>query len=171
MKPTYIVKPDKWRKKKDGTKQPYQGTYYPAYPEKYAGTNLDDIKFRSGLELRFFKYLDEKSSVLAWSSEQIKIPYIKPTDGKFHRYIVDIIATMKHKDGNVKTFLIEIKPEDQTKPPVPPKKMTRKGQARFYNAKKTYAINEAKWTAARQVCKEKGWEFSIITEKQLGHYN
>ena len=28
-------------------------------------------------------------------------------------------------------------------------------------------INQAKWAAAKRVCDKHGWEFMIITEKQL----
>ena len=31
----------------------------------------------------------------------------------------------------------------------------------------TYAINQAKWEAAREYCKDRGWEFMLITEKEL----
>lgn len=33
---------------------------------------------------------------------------------------------------------------------------------------KTYAVNEAKWKAAREFCADRRMEFKIITEKELG---
>ena len=33
---------------------------------------------------------------------------------------------------------------------------------------KTYAVNQAKWKAADEWCKDKRIEFKIITEKELG---
>jgi hypothetical protein len=32
----------------------------------------------------------------------------------------------------------------------------------------TYLKNEAKWKAASEYCKDRGWEFKIVTEKELG---
>jgi hypothetical protein len=31
-----------------------------------------------------------------------------------------------------------------------------------------YAVNQEKWKAAELFCKEHGWQFQIITEKDLG---
>ncbi len=35
---------------------------------------------------------------------------------------------------------------------------------------KTYAMNQAKWEAADQWCKDRKIEFKIVTEKELGIY-
>jgi hypothetical protein len=64
----------------------------------------------------------------------------------------------------LKTYLIEIKPESQTLPPVPPKKKTK----RFIQEVMTYGKNQAKWKAATEYAKDRGWEFMILTEKHLG---
>jgi hypothetical protein len=32
----------------------------------------------------------------------------------------------------------------------------------------TWGKNEAKWKAAREYAKDRGWEFVILTEKELG---
>jgi hypothetical protein len=32
----------------------------------------------------------------------------------------------------------------------------------------TWGVNSAKWKAAREFCKDRGYEFVIITEKELG---
>jgi hypothetical protein len=31
-----------------------------------------------------------------------------------------------------------------------------------------YGKNQAKWKAAREYCADRGWNFQIMTEKQLG---
>ena len=31
----------------------------------------------------------------------------------------------------------------------------------------TYVVNDAKWKAAKEFCRVKGWEFVILTEKEL----
>jgi hypothetical protein len=33
---------------------------------------------------------------------------------------------------------------------------------------KTYGVNEAKWKAAKSFCADRGWNFIIMTEKELG---
>ena len=61
--------------------------------------------------------------------------------------------------------MIEVKPKRQTMPPV----QTSKKRTRTYiNEVKTYAVNEAKWKAAQEWCKDRMIEFKIITEDNLG---
>ena len=66
--------------------------------------------------------------------------------------------------------MIEIKPKYQTKPPDIGKKNTTTGRVsrRYLNEVKTWGINEAKWKAARMFCGQRGWDFQIYTEDQLG---
>jgi hypothetical protein len=56
-----------------------------------------------------------------------------------------------------------VKPEIQTNMPVR-KRKTQK----LINEAATYAINQEKWKAADIFCKEHGWQFKVITEKDLG---
>ena len=37
----------------------------------------------------------------------------------------------------------------------------------YEKAIRTYAVNIAKWEATEILCKERGWVFKIITEKDL----
>jgi hypothetical protein len=80
-----------------------------------------------------------------------------------HRYFPDFVAKMRQKNGQVMTFMIEVKPMEQTKMPVQ-RKRTRK----FLQEAATYAINQEKWRAADIFCQEHGWKFMIMTEKDLG---
>jgi len=67
--------------------------------------------------------------------------------------------------------MVEIKPYKQTLPPDPSKKnATKTGRIsrRYLNEVKNYGINDAKWKAARNYCADRGWEFVIMTEKELG---
>ena len=64
---------------------------------------------------------------------------------------------------SVKKMLLEVKPAAQTQPPKSPKRRTK----RYISEVMTYGVNEAKWKAAREYCKDKGWEFRIITEAEL----
>jgi hypothetical protein len=61
------------------------------------------------------------------------------------------------------TYVIEVKPEYQTKQPV-----KRKKTQKFINESVTYIINQSKWKAATEFCKDHGWEFKILTEIDLG---
>jgi hypothetical protein len=139
-----------------------QGIYNPKYKEKYKGSL--PIVYRSGLELKSFRYLDNNSNVITWGSESIVIPYESPADGKIHRYFVDLVAALKSKDGTIKKLLIEVKPEKQTRPPtITPNK---KQKTMLYE-KYQFAVNLAKWEAAKAWCKTKGYVFIILNEKHL----
>ena len=140
-----------------------QGIYTAKNPIKYKGI-VTNIVYRSSWELRVFKYLDDNPHVLEWSSEEYVIPYKSPVDGKFHRYFPDIWARMMGIDGRTTTYLIEIKPEAQAKEPQIQKKVTK----RYITEVCTYAINQAKWKAAREYCLDRKWEFKVLTEKDLG---
>jgi len=110
--------------------------------------------------MRFF---DENPDILAWGSEELVIPYISPVDGRQHRYFPDMIIKVM-KDGIPRTYVVEIKPENQTVEPKVRKRVTK----RYISEVTTYGINQAKWAAATEYCKDRGWEFKIITEKDLG---
>lgn len=140
----------------------YQGRFRPKNPTKYKG-DPTNIVYRSSWELRLMQYLDTHSDVLTWSSEEIIIPYKSPMDGKYHRYFPDFYIKTKQKDGIIKEILIEVKPFYQTQEP----KRT-KNKNRFLTEVKTYVINKRKWEAAEEYCKKRGWNFQLVTEKDLG---
>ena len=108
--------------------------------------------------------MDNNPNVITWGSESIVIPYESPADGKIHRYFVDLVAALKSKDGTIKKLLIEVKPEKQTRPPtITPNK---KQKTMLYE-KYQFAVNLAKWEAAKAWCKTKGYIFIILNEKHL----
>ena len=137
-----------------------KGQFSPKNPQKYDG-NPCNIIWRSSWELKFFMFLDNDPRIIKWSSEETFIPYRSPKDGKIRRYFPDIIYTTIDK----KTVMVEIKPSYQTNPPNPPK--DNKGKKRYITEVITYGINQAKWSAAEDYCKDRGWEFKIITENEL----
>ena len=140
----------------------YKGRFVPKNPKKYAG-DASNIIWRSTWERKVMDWLDQSESVVYWSSEEIVIRYYNPNDNKIHRYFPDFIVKVKRKDGTVMTHVLEVKPEYQTKEPVR-KRKTQK----FINEYVTYTINQSKWKAATEFCKDRGWEFRILTEKNLG---
>ena len=98
-----------------------QGIFKPINSKKYIGKG--DPTYRSGWELKFFRWADLNENILAWGSENIVIPYLNPLDSKIHRYFVDNFIIFKDKNGNKNKFIIEIKPSKQTKRPVKTKCM------------------------------------------------
>ena len=141
----------------------YKGKYQPRHPYKYKG-NPTNIIYRSLWERKFMQYCDSNMNILEWASEEIAIPYRSPIDRKIHRYFPDFIIKVKENTGNVKTYVIEVKPKKQTRPPKPRKNVTK---SYLYECK-TYAVNQAKWTAASAWCKDRKIEFKIVTEQELG---
>lgn len=140
----------------------YKGWFRPKNPNKYAG-DPGNIVYRSSWELRVMKYLDENSKVINWASEELQIPYVSPIDNKVHRYFPDFVVKALDKDEKEVTMVLEVKPEKQTRPPTQKRKTKQ-----YLQEVVTYAINEAKWNAAELFCKEHGWKFKILTEKELG---
>ena len=140
----------------------YKGTFSPKNPFKYNG-NSKNIIYRSNWELRVMKYFDDHPNVIWWASEELTIPYVSPIDNKTHRYFPDFIVKMRLKDGKVTTYILEVKPLAQTKMPVQKRKTKR-----FIQEAATYAVNQEKWRAADLFCREHGWQFKVITEKELG---
>jgi hypothetical protein len=139
-----------------------QGRFYPQNPEKYLG-NVNNIIYRSSWELRFLRWCDQNINILEYGSEEFFIPYISPIDNRIHRYYPDFIIKVRHKDESIKRYVIEVKPDKQTRPPKQGKRVTKS----FIYETKTYAINQAKWTAAQEWCKDRLLEFKVITEKEL----
>jgi hypothetical protein len=140
----------------------YKGTFLPKNPSKYNG-NSKNIIYRSNWELRVMKYFDDHPNVIWWASEELQIPYVSPVDNRTHRYFPDFIVKMRLKDGKIITYILEVKPLAQTKMPVQKRKTKR-----FIQEAATYAVNQEKWRAADLFCREHGWQFKIITEKELG---
>lgn len=138
-----------------------QGFYHPINPKKYTGSS--PIVYRSGLELKAFRWLDRAPNVLRWASENVIIPYTS-VDGKIHRYFVDLVCEMRRKDATIEKFLIEVKPDKQTRPPIISNKKAKK-TVMYENYQ--WAVNTAKWKAAKKWCDAKGYRFLIFTEKHL----
>ena len=135
-----------------------QGIFRPERPEKYVG-KVDAIIYRSSWELRVMQRFDSDPNIVAWNSEGVKIPYSDLARNKLRVYHVDFWI----KKANGEQILIEVKPYDETKPPIQEKK-TKK---RFIQECMTYATNTSKWRAAKIFATDHGMKFVIITEKDL----
>lgn len=137
--------------------------FVPKNPEKYAG-DPTSIVMRSSWETKFALWCDTNPAVIKWHSEETIVPYISPIDNRPHRYFIDFRVKIKDRSGNTKEYLVEIKPAHQTRPPIPPSRKTQK----FLNEVQTWGVNEAKWKAATRYAKDRGLEFIILTEHELG---
>ena len=71
---------------------------------------------------------------------------------------------MKEQSGEIKKYIIEIKPQKQTVEPKPRARTTKSYLYEVY----TYVTNQAKWQAAEEFCKDNMIVFRIITENDLG---
>jgi hypothetical protein len=140
----------------------HSGKFKPKNPRKYAG-NSENIFYRSSWELKVMHWLDNSDNIIYWSSEELVIKYYNPIDKKFHRYFPDFIIKVKKKDNSVMTYVIEVKPDYQTKQP-----KERKRTKKYLEEQVTYVINQSKWEAATEFCKDRGWIFKVLTEKDLG---
>lgn len=139
------------------------GAYYPINREKYAGHAYPI--FKSDLERRMMRYLDENPKVVKWIYEPRAIQYrdMSMPDkngrlGKIRRYYIDFVATILTGDNSVKTVWIEVKSYKETIPPKDTASQTDK---------ETWIRNNCKWQTAKQLCESNGNAFVIITDKEL----
>ena len=137
--------------------------FVPVFVEKYTG-DPTNIIMRSSWETRFANWCDKNPAVVKWKSEETVVPYRCPTDDRIHRYFVDFQIQVRGKEGSLKTYLVEVKPFKQTQPPEYPGRQTQ----RYLTESMTYIKNQAKWKAAKNYAADRGWEFKIITEHELG---
>ncbi len=139
-----------------------QGLFKPQHPEKYKGSF--PIAYRSKWELICMRRLDSNPNILSWGSESIIVPYQNPLTGRVSRYFVDFNVTLRDKQGQIKKYLVEIKPHSQT---LPPSQKTRNPKT-LIRQQAEYIKNQAKWKAAEAFAKNKGSLFVVLTEKHLG---
>ena len=118
------------------------GKYKPVNAYKFYGTTAI---YRSLWERKFMLYCDRSDAVINWSSESIEIPYYDPTTHKWRTYYPDFSLTYVDTNSSVRKKVVEIKPHFQ----------------------KTWKINKAKWKAAQEWCKTNGYEFQVLTEKEI----
>lgn len=140
------------------------------HKKKYQG-DPNCIIYRSSWEKDFLFLLLKHKRVTKLSSEEVVIPYIKPTDGKPHRYFMDFAFEIITTKNKVKSYLVEVKPFVQTQPPKKTiitkrhKKPKSYYERKYLNDLMTYEINMAKWEAANEYVKKKGYSgFMILTE-------
>ena len=99
------------------------------------------------------------------------LPFVKKDYFEnFHEKVIfeevsDFIVKYKNKKGITHVEMVEIKPHKYVVGPNPqPKRRTKA----WMNEVRTFITNQAKWSAAREYCENRGYSFRIITEKELG---
>lgn len=136
--------------------------FIPKNIEKYVGQY--PIIARSSWEYRYCEWLDVNPAVLEWSSEGHCVKYLDPFQpNRTRRYYPDFYVCLWTKEGK-KRYLVEIKPERDLKLPLKGSKETQKTKAM---RETTYLVNQAKFKSAKEYCKKMGFEFRVLTEKQL----
>jgi hypothetical protein len=110
---------------------------------------------------------DENPAFLEWSSEETIVYYRSPLDkpgSKPRRYFIDFKVKKKcPRTGEITTYLVEVKPKGQTRPPKRGNKKTKT----YVREAMTYGVNEAKWNAAIKYCEDRGYKFLILTEDSI----
>lgn len=107
---------------------------------KYESTKSGKVlTYRSGLEEKLYKILDNHEDVMSFYSEPFHIDYVHK--GQVHKYIPDLIVHFM--DGSRAVW--EVKPSNQT----------------------NLEQNRDKWRAAEQACKVRGWGFEVYTEQRI----
>lgn len=97
------------------------------------------LGYRSGLEEKLYKILDQHDDVMSFYSEPFNIDYIHR--GQAHKYTPDLIVNFM--DGRRQVW--EVKPSNQT----------------------DLEMNKDKWRAAEEACKLRGWSFEVFTEQRI----
>lgn len=139
-------------------RQSYSGDYIPKDRSKYVGTDVRKAHYRSLWERGFCKWCDKNPKVVKWAIEPFFINYFDKGRGKYRKYYPDFYVKM---DSGAK-YLIEIKPDYETRPP----KM-REGTKKHMIAESTWMTNTCKWETANIYCEQKGMSFKVVTEHTL----
>ena len=133
-----------------------QSRYNQGYIDPKSCKKLIDrskpIIYRSSYEKRFLLWLENCTKVTRGGSECVRIPYLF-VDGKMHEYYPDYYV--EFADGA--KMLVEIKPLNQTHPPVNENSW----------AAREWVKNSCKWKAAQEFCTAKGFQFKILTENTI----
>ena len=132
-----------------------QGIYTPKNPQKYIGKHKP--KYRSGWELRVMMFLDGNDHITYWASEAISIPYKNPLTGKPSMYIPDFFVVYENRFHQIKAEIIEVKPKSQTS--------LKEAKSRPDQAHAI--VNQVKFAAAMNYCKQHGYVFRVISEDSI----
>lgn len=153
-----------------------QGLFTPKNKEKLIKANsYGGVFYRSGLEHRMMIYLDSNENIKVWGAENLRIPYEKTEwnsvterlETTSHSYYPDFYYELIRSDGSISKVVAEVKPYSETVEPKLPERATAKQLKNFEYSLKMWNKNLSKWKYMIEYCQRKGFEFIIITEKNL----
>jgi len=127
-----------WSDPKDPTRKKKKIGFEEGY--FVSAKNRKKLHYRSSWEREVYETLEKMDDVVKYEVEPLAIEYY--FKGENCNYLPDL--RVYFRDGHKEIW--EIKPSNQT----------------------SLAINEAKWSACKDYCLKRGWEFKIITEVGLG---
>ena len=104
--------------------------------------NNKNMYYRSSWELIAFKERESNSEVIGYESESLKIRYVN-FEGNVHYSVPDLLTF--YKDGTIE--LAEVKPS--------------------WKIDTNFGNTNEKIDAYKEYAKNKGWRFSVLTEKEL----
>jgi hypothetical protein len=118
------------------------GKFVPKNKHKFDGRSCI---YRSLWERKVMLYCDRSPSVVRWSSESIAIRYWDSDSDRYRSYYPDFVIEYIDKQCRVRKKIVEVKP--------------------YYQ--KRWRKNKDKWKAAEEWCKHYGYDFQVITEKEI----
>ena len=104
------------------------------------------------------------NSIISWASEEFSIPYVSPKDNRVHKYYPDYLIKVKEKNDKIKTYVVEVKPYKQTRPPKP--KVAKQNHI-LLSVLPMQSIKQS-GKLQNEFCEDHRIEFKVVTEKELG---
>lgn len=158
-----------------------KGRYDLLHPEKYM-PNAPTPWYKSAWEKKMFILCDVHPMITLWGYEPppISIVYMSPKFQKLATYKPDLYVEVTDADGAKSKYLIEIKPTTYSvvpKMPHPPANQADEAVWERYRKRKVsyetklmdVMVNHAKWAAAEEWCRQRGVNWFIANEKNMGH--
>jgi hypothetical protein len=124
-------------------------------PEKCIGSRTP--YYRSSWEARLMYFFDTNTSVMAWGSEVLAIPYVDPFTNRVRDYVPDFVVRYQDRTGTIITEIVEVKPENET----------TLESARTDADRAAVQLNAAKWQAAAAYAESNGAKFRVIGKAQI----
>ena len=133
------------------------GIFIPKHPEKICCPG--PLEYKSNLEYLFCRYADDNPAIVSWGYENAVVKYLDQSTNpaKVRRYYIDFVCKVRVGSG-FKTVWVEIKNSCETRKP---------GKNASPKTILTWIKNTCKWQCAKQLAKSKGYEFHVLTEKEL----
>lgn len=140
-----------------------QGMYQLKNPDKCIN-GKNEVRYLSSYEKFVWEWADNNKNVIRWGAETVIVPYYSSVKGRKARYIVDMYIEYRNKKGEIKKAIAEVKPYAQT---IPPTTSNKKKRSTLITEQTTWITNQEKWKAAQAYANERGWDFKILTEREI----